>query len=162
MGSKPAPPSKRTRHHLVPSSRCTINDEHRRGNIKVVPRELHETWHTLFHNMTPYEIVLCVILLWAPLGFFRTVRIQAVWEFSEYSYTLSRKHKLPSRAILVYENQYAKYQEQWEMLFGKRTFIDVIAEIVEYWSPKGYFKSVELHAKDNGDNYYYDYHHEED
>ncbi|PIR93874.1 hypothetical protein COT97_04075 [Candidatus Falkowbacteria bacterium CG10_big_fil_rev_8_21_14_0_10_39_11] len=161
MASKAATPTQKTRHHMVPSSRCIINDEHRRGNIRIVPREIHEAWHTIFHNMTPYEIVLCIILLWAPIGFFRKVKLHATWEFSEYKYTLGRKHKLPSRSILVYEEQYNKYPAEWRILFDHKTFLDIIAEVVEYWSPKGYFIDVELHARDNSENFYYEYHHEE-
>ena len=45
---------KLTRHHIVPRSRGGTT---RDSNLKMVPRDRHEKYHTLFSNRTPEEIV---------------------------------------------------------------------------------------------------------
>ena len=51
---KPYPtnhPKEPTRHHILPKSRKVDS------NIAIVPRQKHDTYHTLFHNLTPNEII---------------------------------------------------------------------------------------------------------
>ena len=52
-----------TRHHIVPSSRGGSDDK---SNIAIVGNEDHETYHALFGNKTPVEIItLLVNYYWA-------------------------------------------------------------------------------------------------
>ena len=43
-----------TQHHIIPRSR---GGPTRNYNLKMVPRDRHEKYHTLFSNRTPEEIV---------------------------------------------------------------------------------------------------------
>lgn len=55
-----------TRHHMIPSSRAkdfpklNLNDP---KNIKVVEGDVHEAWHAMFNNRTPYEVMKILIML---------------------------------------------------------------------------------------------------
>lgn len=54
------------RHHVVPRSRCAglkINPE-RKGNVVWVNAEAHQTYHKLFGNMTPREILIYLVEEW--------------------------------------------------------------------------------------------------
>ena len=44
-----------TRHHICPSSRGGADDK---SNIAIVGNEDHETYHALFSNKTPAEIIV--------------------------------------------------------------------------------------------------------
>lgn len=50
-----------TRHHIVPRSRNGSNDYE---NIKIVPANYHATYHTLFLNLTPDEVIQYLKDVW--------------------------------------------------------------------------------------------------
>lgn len=53
---------RRSRHHLVPKSRCRElgldPDDHR--NVKLIPHRDHRRWHNLWDNLTPYEVLAII------------------------------------------------------------------------------------------------------
>lgn len=51
------------RHHRLPRSRGGSNDE---SNISIVPRHLHQAWHTLFANHSPEVICAIINERWIP------------------------------------------------------------------------------------------------
>jgi 5-methylcytosine-specific restriction endonuclease McrA len=50
--------NKKTRHHIIPSSRGGKNLE---NNLAYLPKERHEAYHFLFDNKTPDEIIDCLV-----------------------------------------------------------------------------------------------------
>ncbi len=165
MGKAPSP-TRKTRHHLVPSSRCSQKETKKRKNIRLVERYLHEAWHTLFVNMTPFEIVVCIVKLWSPPNYFSQVTIKAGWEDNIYEFHSHSDQSTPEKTpqspfpdyhisnilmIAVYEDNFHKYPHLWHRLFGNKPLIGVIDEIVNYWSPNGYFTYVCIEAKWQGE-----------
>ncbi len=50
----------KTIHHLIPRSRCEelgIAVKNDKRNLKKITDKLHTTWHALFVNLTPYEVI---------------------------------------------------------------------------------------------------------
>jgi len=43
-----------SRHHVIPESRGGGSNK---GNIKILPKKFHDTWHNLFGNLTPLEAI---------------------------------------------------------------------------------------------------------
>jgi hypothetical protein len=46
--------NKKTRHHIIPRSRGGHSE---RDNISLLPRNIHQKYHSLFDNKTPPEIL---------------------------------------------------------------------------------------------------------
>ena|SRR3989338_1665676 len=130
---------KLSRHHMVPRSRCTprMTDHHR--NIKRIPRWVHQNWHTLWANMTPFEIVEVLICSIAPAGYFVSFAIDARWEGRRYQLSHSDSRRAKSRHRFS-----GSQKEAWKRLFGGRSHFDVVVYVVEQWAPVGYFQRVEL------------------
>ena len=60
-----------SRHHRRPKSLHGSNDPQ---NISVVPRNLHESWHTLFGDKNPYEIADICNTVWLDPCYYFLVR----------------------------------------------------------------------------------------
>lgn len=118
-------------------------------NIKVVRRDFHEAWHTIFGNMTPIEVAEFIVRL-SPVGYFKKVVMEAhLWNFT---YLVD---------LQTFEQQYSfrdlkdTKKVAWQKLFANKEWFWVVVEIIESWSPSNYFTRVELTAKDNGNNHVY-------
>ena len=58
---------KLTKHHVVPRSRLDEFDEIKH-NIVMWDDDFHSTWHKLFANMTPSEVIEFINLITKPHG----------------------------------------------------------------------------------------------
>ncbi len=149
MASASTNPHQKTKHHLYPTSRCKIKEVKGRKNLRVVERRFHEAWHSLFYNMTPFEIVAGIIRLWAPEGYFTKAKIVAEWEDCQYEFILDGPLDFQSERILAcYENSVLKKKHLWHVLFRNKSFLDVISEVVNVWAPPDFFELVEVEAKE--------------
>ncbi|MBI5153168.1 MAG: hypothetical protein HZA36_01785 [Parcubacteria group bacterium] len=57
----------KTSHHLIPRSRCEelgIINKNDKRNLKKINGKLHTTWHALFVNLTPYEVIQLLYMLY--------------------------------------------------------------------------------------------------
>ena len=141
-------PHQKTRHHLIPRSRCSRLESHGKGNIKMVERRYHEAWHTLFENMTPFEILICLVNHWAPRGFFTQVQIRARWEDAYYTFSLKKPlQKDPLIALAAHLEKPNRYPDLWTLLWANKTWFDLVTEIVTAWAPQSYFSYVHVCAK---------------
>ena len=53
-----------TLHHVVPSSRRDEGYEtDSRENFKLLRKNYHQNWHTLFSNKTPDEVIMAVLMV---------------------------------------------------------------------------------------------------
>gem|GEM_PF-2096496 len=158
---KPGPknsPTQKTKHHLVPRSRCKYKEVKGRKNIRTVERRFHEAWHTMFANMTPFEVVAGIIKLWSPSGYFINATVRATWEDCHYEFTLNGElDRQSEQMVAVFENTFEKHKDLWTLLFKNKSFVDIIAEIVNAWSPEGYFQEVIVEAKQGNLNEKFNY-----
>ena len=56
-----------TRHHLVPRSQGGKTTP---ANLLEIPEKVHQSWHHLFGNMTPEQVIVYVATHWVPAGYF--------------------------------------------------------------------------------------------
>ena len=149
MGSKKNSPSQKTKHHLIPRSRCQKGEGQK--NIRTVPRCYHEAWHNLFANMTPFEVIVCIVYRRAPVGYFSKVELDCEWENNKHSFRLESQPTEPiERMITVYAEKLDSRYSDWQFLFRDKTFDIVIAEIVTAWAPEGFFQHVLIEGHYNG------------
>ena len=52
--TKPKDPEKKSRHHILPSSRAGVSSQR---NIVFIDAYKHQRYHNLFANLTPIEII---------------------------------------------------------------------------------------------------------
>ncbi len=129
-------------HHMVPTSTSNSPQVYERKNLKRLRVAIHQAWHTLFSNMTPFE-VLCHLIRHAPRGYFTEFRVEAVWGDSFYSFSQDEDHRFPL-------HPWVRSREDWALLFGRRTLAEVVVDVVEGWAPEGYFTRVDIQARDGG------------
>lgn len=55
---------KQTLHHVIPSSRRDEGFEtSARDNFKMLRKNFHQNWHSLFANRTPDEVIMSVVMV---------------------------------------------------------------------------------------------------
>ena len=150
QSGKKISPQKKTEHHTIPKSRLNENEKRRVGKtvIKTVERFKHDAWHYVFDTLTPYEAVLFVILRLAP-GQFYQATVAAKWENRSYRFKLG--DTLDKETLKLIESTKVFYGDTFEkslrILFGGRDWCNVVAVIVEEWSPRNYFQFVNIKTR---------------
>ena len=139
-------PNQLTDHHKVSRRHC------KRGapqpdNIARIPRWRHQAWHTLFHDMTPFEIVRWIIKTKFPTGSILSAVIRARWQ--------SKKHSFLYDPCMLQHATWTMNRAQrkaWKQLFGERDSYSVLDELLTYseWAPSGYFTEVHVVVRDGG------------
>lgn len=153
-GRKRNPPQQKTRHHLVPRSRCSEQSSKMHGNIKMVPRVIHEAWHELFENMIPIEVIWYIAKYWSS-ELEIELYAEVCWEGREYKVSLGGLQE-PS------VKQRRRNELAWNRVFEKKNLYWAIVSIIEGWAPRDYFKHVILKVKDGRNCYEFTHHHEDD
>ncbi len=147
---------RKTKHHMIPTSRCqTVSDADRKNNLKRISHKIHDRWHRLFTNMTPIEVVECIVRIFAPENYFGNVTLVAEWEGARYDFNLVQPHTFDERIRYIARHDLAA----WRVVFGKkRSFFDAVVLVIEAWSPKDYFKEIYIEAQEpNGSKLIYTY-----
>jgi hypothetical protein len=129
-------------HHMVPTSTSNSPLVYERANLKQLRVAIHQAWHSLFSNFTPFEVI-CHLIRHAPRGYFTEFRVEATWANSNYSFTHEEKWVFPP-------HPWIRRHEDWNLLFGRRTLAEVVVKVVEGWAPKGYFTQVDIQVRDGG------------
>ena len=135
-------PPQTTRHHMVPRCRCRLRDGQHRGNVKKIPRQDHEAWHTLFGEMMPHEVVAYIVITLAERGYFNEVHLEAHWEGATYKFDLDAPKQ--AEPIMAVRRRFNKVD--WERVFGTVTWFSAATQVVRDWSPAGYFSFVNIVA----------------
>ncbi len=136
-------PAQMTRHHLVPRSRCRVRGGTHTGNVRRVPRVVHEAWHNLFGAMTPFEALAYIISVLAECGYFTEAHFEAKWEGAVYRFDLSA----PKRQEPILAMKRVFRQVDWNEVFqGAVTWFSAAEQVVSRWAPPGYFRFVNLVA----------------
>ena len=145
-------PMASTRHHMIPKSRCRSKPD-QKSNIKKVPRKIHEAWHTLFGNLTPFEVVECIVRYFPQKDSFIYLKMVIELQGVRQTFKLTEpKTFCDSIPHLAKFNMRA-----WNIVFSRRrTVFDAVILVIESWAPKGYFKEVEIryHHPDGGEATY--------
>ncbi len=137
-------PSQMTSHHKVPRSRCKKGMP-QPDNLVRLARRYHEAWHTLFGNMTPFEVVILLVEECAPVGYFRRVTVDVCWQGSEEKYDywhLRMGQRRPQVPRPYHMNEVRK--RVWTVLFGDRNWYSIVQEVLVTgrWAPQGYFRTI--------------------
>ena len=99
---------KMTIHHLIPRSRGGDSSQ---KNLKKLPWQLHDAWHTLFVNWLPEEIFSQIVVM--PELLYSTPHKQIAWE--------------------------TVFHYSWEEVRWLRPArLDVVRQILAEWIPAGY------------------------
>lgn len=129
---------------MIPISR--LDDKIKKSEkmiIKIVESRRHEAWHAIFNNLTPYEVCLFIILRLAKNQFCKA-KIIANWQNHFYSFKLGNdidnKTKRNIESLKINKN----FKKYLKFLFGNRDWCNIIAVIVEEWSPSNYFTYVNV------------------
>ena len=138
-------PNKKTRHHMMPLCRISLDEivdrpQFSRANIKYVQWRLHQAWHEVFDTLSPYEAVLLVIRDLSPPGYFTKAEIRVAWQKYSHDFELIGE----TDVTLPPRRKSANRDQAMRLLFGKRDWVDIVAQIVYVWSPVGYFKHVQV------------------
>lgn len=59
-----------TKHHLIPRSKGGASEE---WNIRDVPENRHQAWHTVFQDQLPEEVIVTLIDHWFPENHFTQI-----------------------------------------------------------------------------------------
>lgn len=136
-------PTQMTLHHLVPSSRCRVRDGTHVGNVRRVPRIVHEAWHNLFEAMTPFEVLAYIVTVLAERGYFTEAHFEAQWEGAVYRFDLSAPKR--EEPILAIKRSFRPLD--WQLVFGGTvTWFSAAEQVVNQWSPPNYFRFASLVA----------------
>ncbi|NCO04914.1 MAG: hypothetical protein GW939_02080 [Candidatus Magasanikbacteria bacterium] len=130
----------------MPKSRIPYEHRGSKGheNIRKVVRWRHEAWHNVFGNKTPIEVV---DMLWrlAPAGYFETFDVSMSWWGQRVSLSLESHEQTEFMADWGDKKFLA-----WKALFGSRSLVLVLAEVLREWAPDGYFTRYSIVAYDSG------------
>jgi len=136
-------PAQMTRHHLVPRSRCRVRGGTHTGNIRKIPRNVHEAWHDLFGAMTPFETLAYIVTVLAPPGYFVEAHFEVCWEGASYRFDLSAPKR--NEPILAYRRGFNP--SKWSLVFGGTvTWFSAAEQVANCWAPPNYFRHVQLSA----------------
>lgn len=132
---------------MIPISRLSNkNKVEDKSIIKIVERYRHQAWHALFNNLTPYEVCLFIILRLAPHQFIKG-KIKAVWENNSYYFRLGKKIDEKTKRNIELLKINKNFKRYLKFLFSDRDWCNIIATIVEEWSPNNYFRYVDVKIK---------------
>ena len=131
-----------TEHHKVAVC-CCIGGAHQPDNTVNIERWRHEAWHTLFGEMTPFDIAVYLIEKRFQSGSVRSVQLSATWQGKSHgTYHFHYRRRKPVLPILELATEQHK---AWKKLFGDRSDFSILREVLStQWTPDGYYTHVHV------------------
>ena len=151
-------PKAKDKHHLIPRSRLRGGLPYPKKNIIKIDYEKHHCWHDIFTNLLPHEALMVFIRIIAEsedLGFMGSftgvivdVNMNIFYSKKMRSYlSYSFENELGRSMKRVRENIVnwrftRKRKRAFEKIFTGLTPVAIAWEIINFWSPRGYYKKV--------------------
>jgi len=109
-----------------------------------VLNKVHETWHDLFFNWTPFEVAVFMIQqCLCEEGWEVAAEFRCRWEEVKYRYLVKRGKELGNiprlRPMPTKQSEEAR-KEMTQMVFGPMPLPLIISEVITRWAPTGYFR----------------------
>jgi len=140
-------------HHLHARSRCMdpelMNLERNKLRVRGI---VHTSFHRLFSNMVPVEMIRHLSLHWTDSTYIRFTCIDIEAEFGGAVYRfrmLGPRNKVLLETVGNYNGNLKSCHIDWLRVFGRDTDVfDAMVQIVERWSPGApYWRKVIIKAE---------------
>lgn len=126
-------------HHLVPQSRSLTHLRDIEENLVRLPRSIHDSWHALFANKTPLEVLQDIVATWAPAGYFQYIEVEVSWGREQCMW----RPRVPRETR--YFSPGKEGLEHWYRVFPvDLSYEQIVESIIRGWAPPSYFRRVHV------------------